>query len=429
MARGKGKALTAEILITGDELRNGDVSDTNGAVIARALERMGIRVERHTCIGDGMEAMTAAIREAAARASVLVVTGGLGPTLDDRTAEAMAAAAGVELGESSEALAGVSSFLASRGLELSRANRKQALLPGGAGLLPNPVGTAPGFHLAVGGCRCFCLPGVPGEMRVMLRERVVPALEDAFGLASGAGGVRVLSTFGLPESAVGERLEELEKRFPGVRLGLRVRFPEIDVRLYPQGAEAAGGAPDLDGAVEWAAGRLGGRVVSRSGMPLAAKLGRLLLDRKATLALAESCTGGLMAALLTDVPGSSGFFLFSGVTYANIAKSRILDVSEATLMRCGAVHEETAAEMAEGARRAVDADFGLSTTGIAGPDGGSEEKPVGTVCIGLAVRGGPPEAFRHVFRFADRHLNRRIFAATAFDRLRLRLAGGASPQR
>jgi nicotinamide-nucleotide amidase len=258
-------------------------------------------------------------------------------------------------------------------------------------------------------------------MAVVLKRHVLPHLIGMTGGAIAHDPIRVISTYGLTESAVGERLHSLEGRFPRLRLGLRLRFPEIDIRLYPYPGGARSVPQGLDNAADWIQAQLGTRVVSKKGLSMQAEVGRLLSEQEKSLAVAESCTGGLVAALLTEVPGSSAFFLLSSVTYSNSAKIRALGVSPATLDRYGAVHEETAKEMADGVRRLVDADVAISTTGIAGPDGGSEAKPVGTVCIGLAARDRQTEAFRYRFSFDDRRLNRRIFAITALDRLRVRL--------
>jgi nicotinamide-nucleotide amidase len=415
------EGLTAEILATGDELRTGAAVDTNSSAIASELERIGITVVRHSLIGDDEKGLVAAFKDIADRASVAIVTGGLGPTDDDRTARAAAMASGRPLVEDALAAEQIERFLGQHGIPASPGNLKQAWIPEGASLLPNPVGSAPGFCLDIGQCRFFFLPGVPREMAVVLERHVLPHLIGMTGGAIAHDPIRVISTYGLTESAVGERLRSLEGRFPSVRLGLRLRFPEIDIRLYPYPGGTRSVPPGLDNAADWIQAQLGTRVVSKRGLSMQAEVGRLLSEQEKSLAVAESCTGGLVAALLTEVPGSSAFFLLSGVTYSNSAKIRALGVSPATLDRYGAVHEETAKEMADGARRLVDADVAISTTGIAGPDGGSEAKPVGTVCIGLAARDRQPEAFRYRFSFDDRRLNRRVFAITALDRLRVRL--------
>ncbi|MGD9329772.1 MAG: CinA family nicotinamide mononucleotide deamidase-related protein [Desulfobacterales bacterium] len=412
--------MQAEILSTGDEVRSGAVVDTNAAYIAEALESNGVHVVRHTCVGDELDGIAQALQTMAGRVELALVTGGLGPTVDDLTAAAAARAAGTRLLENPQARAQVERFFQSKGLAMSDANRKQALLPEGAVVLENPDGSAPGFRLTIGACCFYFLPGVPREMKSMLARHVLGDLAQRPLAAGWRHRVEVVTTFGWPESVVGEKLKGLAPAEGPLRIGLRVRFPEIHVRIY--------GCDDrqdrleanfnlLKGAIRE---RLGKRVLSTSGARLPEVIGQMLHKRGATLALAESCTGGLMSKQLTDLAGSSGFFVLSAVTYANAAKIALLDVAPETLHRWGAVHEATAREMAEGARRKSGADFALSTTGIAGPDGGTEDKPVGTVCIGLATPDGVT-AFRYVFPFGDRDLNRRIFAAMAFDRLRLYL--------
>jgi nicotinamide-nucleotide amidase len=417
--------MHAELLATGDEIRSGAIIDTNSAYIAEELEMRGVAVYSHMCVGDQSADIRRALAAIARRASVAVVTGGLGPTADDRTAEAAAQAAGVDLCPDPAALGSVTRFFEKRGWPMSASNHKQALLPAGATCLDNPVGTAPGFALTIGACRFYFLPGVPREMKVMLDRHVLPAIEARMRAAALKRRIRVVSTFGLPESAVGEKVQDIEEAFEDLQVGLRVVFPEIHVRLYAGGSNEDVLHRKLAAAVRAVQARLGKRVLSVSGASMSQVLGELLTARRATLAVAESCTGGLIAKQLTDVPGSSDFFTFAGVTYANAAKVRVLGVDEATLDRVGAVHEETAIAMARGARRVADADFAIATTGIAGPDGGSDDKPVGTVCIGLATPEGE-RAFRYAFPFGDRDLNRRVFAATAMDRLRHYLQGHLS---
>ncbi len=409
--------MRAEILSTGDEVRSGAVVDTNAAFMAEALESHGIAVCRHTTIGDDVGLIAEALQAIAGRVDMALVSGGLGPTADDVTAEAAAQAAGVRLVELPDALVQVERFFTSRGLAMSPANRKQALLPEGAAMLDNPEGSAPGFRMMIGSCRFYFLPGVPREMKPMLARHVLPDVEKGHRTDGMVHRVAVVTTFGLPESVVGEKLQDLAPMDDRLRIGLRVLFPEIHVRIYGHGHQPDSLEEAMRQLTDTIRGRLGKRVLSVEGDSLPKVLGKMLIARKASLALAESCTGGLLAKQLTDVPGSSGFFRLSAVTYANEAKIAVLGVAPETLQRHGAVHEATAREMAEGARRVAQADFALSTTGIAGPDGGSPEKPVGTICIGLAT---PEQCFtyRYVFPFGDRDLNRRIFTAMALDRLR-----------
>jgi nicotinamide-nucleotide amidase len=414
--------MQAEILSTGDEIRSGALVDSNSAFIAEKLEENGIEVLRHTSVGDDLTILAATLGEIGERVEVAVVTGGLGPTTDDLSAEAAAAAAGVKRVFNPDAFDNVESFFKRFNRPMTASNRKQALLPLGCQLLYNHVGTAPGFSLNIGRCRFFFLPGVPYEMKRMLTEQVIPEVLALQGEAAMHSRVMTITTFGLPESLAGEKVAGMETLFPGVKLGLRANFPQIQVKLYGRDKDAALLDQRLDQAHGWALERLGSNVVSPVGARMEAVVGRLLLERSATLALAESCTGGLIANWLTNVAGSSGYFLFCGVTYSNPTKVDLLGVDPDALARHGAVHEETARAMAVGARRVAGSTFGLATSGIAGPDGGAKEKPVGTVCIGFA---GPDRSFgrRLYFPLGQRLMNKQIFAMAALDILRKELIG------
>jgi nicotinamide-nucleotide amidase len=412
--------MKAEILATGDEIRSGALVDSNSAFIAERLEENGIEVVRHSSVGDDLSILVPTLREIAHRAEVAVVTGGLGPTSDDLSAEAAAAAAGVELALNKDALENVEHFFKTFNRPMTVSNRKQALLPMGSRILYNPVGTAPGFSLIIAKCLFFFLPGVPYEMKRMLGEHVIPQLNTLQGDAAMHSRVLTIATFGLPESLAGEKVAGVESLYPGVKLGLRANFPQIQVKLYGRDKDSASLDQRLTGAGGWALARLGPNVISATGERMEAVVGKLLLERSATIALAESCTGGLIADWLTNVAGSSAYFLFSGVTYSNQAKMDLLGVKADTLEKHGAVNEETAREMAIGARRVAGATFGLSTSGIAGPDGGTEAKPVGTLCVGFA---GPDRSFgrRLYFPFGKRLMNKKIFAMAALDLLRKEL--------
>ncbi len=409
--------MKAEILATGDEIRSGALVDSNSAFISERLEESGIEVVRHTCVGDDLPLMVAALREIGNRADMAVVTGGLGPTSDDLTAEAAARAAGVGLTFSPTAFENVESFFKAFNRPMTESNRKQALLPEGSKLLVNPVGTAPGFSLKIERCLFFFLPGVPYEMRRMLAEHVIPEMLCLQGDAALHIRVKTITTFGLPESLAGEKVAGVEAAFPGIKLGLRANFPQIQVKLYGRDTDLALLDQRMAEAGQWTLERLGSNVISENGERMEAVVGRMLLERSASIGLAESCTGGLLAHWLTNVAGSSAYFRFSGVTYSNQAKIDVLGVSPETLERHGAVHEETAREMAEGARRAAGSTYGLSTSGIAGPDGGTKDKPVGTVCVGYA---GPDRSFgrRFYFPFGKRLMNKQIFSMAALDVLR-----------
>ena len=377
--------MIAEILATGDEIRSGTLVDSNSAYIAQKLEESGVAVLRHHSVGDDIPLMISVIQEIASRANVCVVTGGLGPTSDDLTAEAAARAAGVPLVQNPEALEIVESFFRTFHRPITASNIKQSYLPEGATCLANPIGTAAGFMMKLGQCLFFFLPGVPAEMRRMLSDSVLPRIEALQGGDRQFCRVKTLTTFGLTESLTGERLKDFPGFFPDIQLGFRAKFPEIQVKFYVRGTDADLVESRILDATDWVSDKLGHKLISADGEPMEAVVGRLLNHKKSTLAVAESCTGGLIAHWLTNIAGSSDYFLFSGVVYANQAKVAILGVSQDTLDRYGAVHEETAREMAIRVRQITGATYGLATSGIAGPGGGTDEKPVGTVCIGLAT--------------------------------------------
>jgi nicotinamide-nucleotide amidase len=414
--------MHAEILATGDEIRTGALVDSNSAWIAQALEEAGVAVARLNGVGDDLDHLIGILKEIGGRADVAVVTGGLGPTVDDLSALAAAAATSVGLVMEPAALAAIEEFYRQRNRPMNPSVRKQAFLPAGADMLANPVGTAPGFRLRIGRCAFFFLPGVPFEMKRMLADHVLPQIDRMRGERRETHLIKTFACFGLTESLTGERVGGVAERFPGIKLGLRAKFPEVQVKLYtsdPVEAEAVG---RLDAASAWARERLGDVLFSEAGESMEAVVGRLLRKRKASVAAAESCTGGLLSSLLTDVPGSSDYFLLSTVTYANDAKMRLLGVNAETLGRSGAVHEDTAQEMAEGVRRLAGSTYGLSTTGIAGPAGGTSEKPVGTVCIGLSTPARTV-GYRFQYTYGRRSMNKHMFAMKAMDILRRELAG------
>ncbi len=415
--------MIAEILSTGDEVRTGAVADTNAAFIAQSLEGEGIEVTRHQCVGDDVATIAAVMVEISRRAAVALVTGGLGPTADDVTAEAAARALGVSLAPDAAAMAVVERYFARRGRPVTATNRKQGILPRGASCLDNPLGSAPGFAFTLGNCRFFCLPGVPAEMRAMISDVVLPDIRQRMGGDLGARRVRAITTFGIPESTMADRLAGFEAAFEGVRLGLRAHFPEIHVRLYFSEADPEDLARREPAAVDWVRQRIEPFVVSDDGLSLAEVVGRDLKAQAASLAVAESCTGGLISSWITDVAGSSDYFRLGAVTYTNAAKEAILGVSAETLKQYGAVSRQTVMEMAAGARRCTDATYGLATSGVAGPTGGSAQKPVGSLCLGIATAQGVRAA---AYRFGAnwRRANKVAFAAAGLNLLRIVIGQG-----
>lgn len=412
--------MIAEILSTGDEIRSGALIDSNSAYIAESLEEAGFEVVRHSAVGDDLNAISSIIKEIGARADFAVVTGGLGPTTDDITTEAAAYAAGVNMCMDEAALKSVENFFEKRKRLMNPLNRKQAMLPKGSECLDNPVGSAPGFAMKTGKCHFFFLPGVPFEMKKMLSEKVIPKIHKLCEGDREYSIIKNISTFGLTEAAVNEKLLSLINEFAGIKFGLRATFPEIHVKLYVRGKDKKDVIKLLDSATAKVLKKLGDKVLSAEGESMEVVAGKLLRNKKATIAVAESCTGGLISDMLTNVSGSSDYFLFSGITYSNDSKIKVLGVQQTIIERFGAVHEETAKEMAAGAKKIAGATYGLSTSGIAGPTGGTENKPVGTVCMGLAT---PDEVkgFTFNFNFRDRMMNKRIFAVTALDLIRKEL--------
>ncbi|HEY8431265.1 MAG TPA: competence/damage-inducible protein A [Sandaracinaceae bacterium] len=384
--------MSAAVLSIGTELTRGELTDTNAAWLSEQLTALGCDVGEKATVPDDVEAIREALVRLSARHRVLVATGGLGPTTDDLTAEAAARAAGVPLVRHEPSLEAIKRRFAAAGREMSASNAKQADLPEGALAIENPVGTAPGFALTLGGCRCFFLPGVPHEMKRLFADSVQPAIGPT--VERRTHQVR-LRTFGLPESVVGERLAGIEEAHEGVTLGYRATFPEIEVKVLARAASAAEAEEIALRVAHEVRERLGEAVYGEGEDTYPAYVGRVLRDRGLTLALAESCTGGMVGSLITDVPGSSDYLLLDAVTYSNAAKTSVLGVSSEILRAYGAVSAECATAMAEGARRIADADIAVSITGIAGPGGGSESKPVGTVWIGLARRDRPTEAALH----------------------------------
>jgi len=413
--------MIAHILSTGDEVLLGDIIDTNSAFLCQGLKDMGIEVQKIMAVGDDIESIANVIEEISLHADICLVTGGLGPTRDDLTALACSRAAGRKLELNQQALASMQSYFAKRGFVLNKDNEKQAMLPETSRVLINHNGTAPGFYMKINNCLFYFMPGVPSEMKIMFEREIKQVLADEFSLNDDIL-IERLTVFGLPESRVGSLLKEFKTKFPRMRLGFRADFPVIEVKIILMNSDKDNkkALSDLAKAKQWAIDQLENKVVSTQGLSIAQELGQLLTKEKKTLAIAESCTGGLISNMVTDVAGSSDYFLFSGITYSNDAKINILNVKKQTIVEYGAVHEKTALEMAQGARLKAGADFAISTTGIAGPGGGTKEKPVGMVCIGLA---GPSVlmAKTYQFSFGDRGRNKKMFAMMALELLRRHL--------
>jgi competence/damage-inducible protein CinA-like protein len=377
---------TAAILSTGDELTTGRTLDTNANFIADKLVAAGLDVTAIIVVGDYPERITWAWHAAIRQADVIISTGGLGPTADDLTTETLAQVAGRKLILDQDVADRIRRMFEAMGRVMPENNLKQAQFPEGAGILPNALGTAPGFRLDLqtehGLRHLIVLPGVPREMKPMIEEQVLPWIEQARG-TNEVYLSHVFQTFGISESALDELVAGCVAPDEG-RIAFRAAFPQISVRLTVHGPPAA-----VPRRLEELAARLRERIgtfaYGEGDTTMEAVVGTLLKERGLTLGLAESCTGGLVGHRLTNVPGSSDYLKGGIVAYSNEIKQQSLGVRAETLRQHGAVSEETAEEMAAGARRVLGTDLGLAITGIAGPDGGTPDKPVGTVCFALAA--------------------------------------------
>ncbi|MCD4744130.1 MAG: competence/damage-inducible protein A [Desulfobacteraceae bacterium] len=412
--------MIVEIVSTGDELISGNIVDTNASYLASKFLEIGMLVKRCNIVGDDKKEIQAVLKEISSRADIVVVTGGLGPTKDDLTAEIAAMVSKDSLIINKEALSAIQSFFEKKNLQMSEVNKKQACLPSKAIMLENDSGTAPGFYMNLGKSIFYFLPGVPFEMKEMFKNKVLPDIFKRFGIKQRLRSK--ITLFGVPESKAAQNLDGFENKFPNLQLGFRAAFPMIEIKLLsPAITDNVSGKIDLDNARDWILSKFDvAKIVSDKGLSMEEEVARLLIKKKKTIAVAESCTGGLISHLLTDVPGSSAYFLFSAVTYSNEAKINILNVKQDTIVEYGAVHQTTAEEMAKGVMEKAGADFGISTSGIAGPTGGSDEKPVGTICIGFAKKGFST-AKTYCLNFNDRARNKKIFAATCLNLLRKEL--------
>lgn len=413
---------TASILAVGSELLGTTRLDTNSLFLTGELETMGLRVIRKACVGDEWPDLEGEMRLALGRAPLLVVSGGLGPTADDRTKEVLAAILGRKLVRDEEILERLRERFRRRGFEMPKVNEKQADVVEGSVVLVNRRGSAPGFLVEEGGRTVVLLPGVPAELKAMWTDEAAPRLARVFG----TGGVhrRILKVGGLPESVVEERIQPVYAAWTETPITILANAGEVQLHVAARGtAEEA--AKTLDRLEADFRKALGDDIFGRDAETLEGNVGSLLRSRGETLALAESCTGGLLAARLTEVPGSSDYFLGSAVTYANSAKAGLVGVKPETLERFGAVSEETAREMAAGARLRFGATIGFAVTGIAGPSGGSVEKPVGTVHMALDAADGTRLHRLGLFP-GDRALIRRwtVSAALVMIRKHLLASGG-----
>jgi len=382
--------MQVELLSVGTELLLGQIVDTNAAYLAGKLSELGVNVYHKTTVGDNAERLAAALRISLGRSDVVFATGGLGPTKDDITAAVVAHVMGVNLVEDQTSAAKIRSFARDRGLTLLDSLLKQAVVPEGAQVVPNPVGTAPGFISTRDGRTAIALPGVPTEMKAMAEQTVLPYLAARAAKEEGAAVIlsRTLRLAGIGESQAEAEIGDLIASQTNPTIAPYAKTYEVHLRVTARAASREA-AESLIAPVEARIrDRLGSYIYGADEEGLEAVIGGMLRSAGLTLAAAESCTGGLIGHRITNVPGSSDYFLAGLTTYSDESKTRLLGVPAELIAAHGAVSPEVAVAMAEGVRRAVGADVGVSTTGIAGPGGATPTKPLGLVHIGLSDKAG-----------------------------------------
>jgi len=410
--------MIAEIVAIGSELVSGQSLDTNSQWLSRALAALGISVHFHTAIGDDLAENVAALRIALNRAELVVTSGGLGPTQDDLTREALAEVAGVGLVENTDALAAITAMFARRNRPMADRNRVQAFFPEGAEALPNSCGTAPGIWMNFGRAKVACLPGVPNELRAMFDEQVAPRLR---GLGAGDRVIvhRKINLFGRGESDVEAKALDLTARGRRPEVGITVSEATISFRILGEGANEADALIEPTAATIYE--RFGPLIVGEGAEDVVDALLRELAKAESTLAVAESCTGGWIAHQITSIPGASAFFPGGVVSYSNQAKTDLLGVPATLIEAHGAVSAEVAEAMAQGVRERFRAGIGLSVTGVAGPGGGTAEKPVGLVYLGLATAEAVDSRKLELGPEQPREVIQRRSAKNAMNWARLRL--------
>lgn len=374
--------MIVNLLLTGNELMTGDIVDSNSAMIARYLAPKGWSLRKKLTIGDDLPQLIDALRWLASDCDVLLVNGGLGPTVDDLTAEALAKACNVTLTEQPIALAHLTQWCGRIGITLNAANLKQTILPAGCSIVANPVGSAVGFSIRLGRCLVICTPGVPRELDAMLTQEIIPLLNAEFG--TGETTVQRFPLFGIGESSLQQQINDAIPDWPAdVELGFRAAATQLDLKLTTSTPVALAKCGAL---IERLQPVINDFLIGAGETSLAAHVVQLLREKSKRVTFAESCTGGLMAATLTQIPGASAVFEVGFITYSNTIKNTLLNVDNDVLASAGAVSETVVLQMAQGALDRSGADYVVAVSGIAGPDGGSTDKPVGTVWIAWGSR-------------------------------------------
>jgi len=375
------KRLNIQILLTGNELMLGDIVDSNSAMIAQQLKNIGVNIQRKVTVADELSDLVDEIRHMSKQADILIINGGLGPTIDDLTAQALAQATKVELNDNSEALSHLTAWCQQRNTPLAYPNLKQIHLPSNVKIIANPIGSAVGFMSHFQECDIYCTPGVPHELERMMNEEIIPLIKKKIPDGQQYHVIRS-QTFGYGESSIQALLDKKMPEWPKeIELGFRAAMPFLEVKLACAREEHA---PLLTSTQQKVANLLGDHLIfpiEKNSHTMAEHVLALLNRNKLKATFAESCTGGLISSLLTNISGSSNVFEAGFVTYSNHMKTKMLDVKPATLEKFGAVSKQVVIEMAQGALKKSNADLVIAVSGIAGPNGGTTEKPVGSVWI------------------------------------------------
>ncbi|MCP4582955.1 MAG: competence/damage-inducible protein A [candidate division Zixibacteria bacterium] len=406
--------MRAELITIGDELLYGHVLDTNAAYIGEKIAEAGVDLIYHTTVGDRSELMINAIAQAMNRADIVLTTGGLGPTHDDITKKIVCKYFKRQLVFHEDILKELEKKYSAQGINMPPINQNQALLPQGAKFLENRIGSALGIVIEEHGKTLVAMPGVPTEMRLMVDEQLIPMLKKK--TPDQVIIHRKLRTIGIVESAIFEKVKSIVEDKSKIDIAFLPSFRGVDIRLTAKSDDEKKAREAIEVIETRFTEKLGKYIFGFDNDELPDLIGRLLVSRNQTVAVAESCTGGMLGKLFTDIPGSSDYFLGGVIAYSDELKTKILSVPAITIERHGAVSAETAKHMAEGARKLTGASIGISLTGIAGPDGGTEEKPVGLTYIGLATPDGVKAKDFHYGK--QRKRNRQRAAFSALDMIR-----------